>query len=129
MELNRRRSVIRLLVLAALITACVALVPKDGAEACVTCVRLDPGSAIKYGCMQVQQGDVGCTPTDVGCRMAGVWCRVRPSGGGGGGGGGGWAENFDYGYGDTGYCSENWMWDAGCSGPDDSYAPMSGPAY
>lgn len=22
-----------------------------------------------------------------------------------------------------GYCAENWMWDAGCSGPDDPYTP------
>jgi hypothetical protein len=53
-------------------------------------------------------------------------CAGGATGGGGGGTGGGGPVGFYYGDGGSAYCSENWMWDAACSGPDDSYAPMAG---
>jgi hypothetical protein len=47
---------------------------------CWQCVTLDPGGAIRKGCMQTSSGDTGCTPVNgEGCIMSGTWCRARPS--------------------------------------------------
>jgi hypothetical protein len=49
-------------------------------------------------------------------------CGTSAGGGGGTGGGGGGGGGFE----GSGYCADNWEWDAACSGPDDSYAPFAG---
>jgi hypothetical protein len=67
---------VRLLLLAVLATASFVVSSEDG-NACVRCVRLDPGSAIKYGCLSgTCWGDTSCTPHDYGCYLGGVWCTM-----------------------------------------------------
>jgi hypothetical protein len=73
------RLLVKLLTLVLLVSATVALGPIESkTQACWKCVTLDPGSAINQGCMEVTQGDLGCTPVNGDyCIMSGTWCKKR----------------------------------------------------
>ncbi len=73
---STRRLTIRLLTLALLVSALVSLATEQG-SACQNCVRLDPSSAITYGCTTNDcSGSSGCTPTDGGCYLTADMCRM-----------------------------------------------------
>ena len=64
----------RFVLAAALLVLAAAILPGES-KACMNCVRLDPGSAIIYGCTTNDcSGDTTCEPTDQGCYMGAVWC-------------------------------------------------------
>jgi hypothetical protein len=79
-NLNERETLMRKLYLKFLAFAGLALstslaAPLQSGNACETCVQLDPGSAIVYGCMGADEGSNYCFPTDQGCYM-GSFCYV-----------------------------------------------------
>ncbi len=71
----------RLVLAAALLVLAAVILPSES-KACLNCVRLDPGSAITYGCTTNDcWGDTTCEPFDHGCYMGAVWCTMHWSSG------------------------------------------------
>jgi hypothetical protein len=82
MQSQAVRILVKTLTLVFLVGAIITLNPLERkTDACSTCVTLDPGSAIKRGCMTVRTGDLGCTPINGdACLLSGTWCTTRVAG-------------------------------------------------